>query len=83
MAIDFAKLRGLTARELAAGLLRDSFLLERQKGSHRLYRHPDKRRVTVSYHASGDTFRQGTLRSMIEQQACWTLDDLRRLKLLN
>jgi predicted RNA binding protein YcfA (HicA-like mRNA interferase family) len=61
--------------------MRDGFSLARQAGSHQLYRHPDGRRVTVSFHQPGQTFLPKTLRSMLEQQAGWTLDDLKRLKL--
>lgn len=81
--IDWSKLRTLTARELTAALVRDGFVHSpRSRGSHQLYRHPDGRRVTVTFHGSGQTFRPKTLRSMIETQAKWTADDLRRLKLL-
>jgi hypothetical protein len=37
--------------------------------------------VTVFFHRAGDTFRPKTLRSIVETQARWTEDDLRRLKL--
>jgi predicted RNA binding protein YcfA (HicA-like mRNA interferase family) len=63
-------------------LLRDGFSLDRQAGSHQLYRHPDGRRVTVSYHRSGETFETKTLRTMLETQARWTEQDLVRLGLL-
>ena len=82
MPIDYARLRGLTARELVAALGREGFTLDRQAGSHRLYRHPDGRRVTVSFHASGETFPVKTLKAMLEWQARWDENDLRRLKLL-
>ncbi len=82
MPIDYTKLRNLTARELIAALIRDGFELRRQKGSHQHYRHPDGRRVTVSFHRPSDTFPIKTLRSMIEKQAKWTEDDLKRLGLL-
>jgi predicted RNA binding protein YcfA (HicA-like mRNA interferase family) len=82
MAIDYRGLRSLTARELIAALTRDGFSFVRQTGSHRRYRHPDGRRVTVAPHGSGDTFTIKTLKSMIESQACWTEEDLKRLKLL-
>jgi predicted RNA binding protein YcfA (HicA-like mRNA interferase family) len=52
------------------------------RGSHQRYRHADGRRVTVTFHRAGDTFPIGTLRSMIELQARWTENDLRRLSLL-
>ena len=83
MTIEYARLRSLTARQLVAALQADGFDLQRQKGSHRHYRHPDGRRVTLSFHHSSDTFRPGTLRSIIEIQARWTAKDLRRLNLLN
>jgi predicted RNA binding protein YcfA (HicA-like mRNA interferase family) len=69
-------------RTLTSALIKDGFYLERRSGSHRQYRHPDKRRVTVSYHRSGDTFTARILKSMIEKQAKWTEDDLIRLKIL-
>ena len=82
MSLDYSRLRQLTARELAAALLADGFALIRQRGSHRRYRHPDGRRVTLSFHHASATFPLPTLRSMIERQACWTEDDLRRLGLI-
>ena len=81
MAIDYGRLRSLTARVLASALIRDGFVLDRQSGAHQHYRHPDSRRVTVSFHRPGDTFPPKTLKRMIEEQACWTEDDLRRLDL--
>ena len=83
MTLDYSRLHSLTARELISALRRDGFALARQKGSHRYYRHSDGRRVTVSFHHTSDTFRTGTLRSMIEIQACWSAEDLRRLGLLS
>ena len=80
--INWSRLRSLTARELIAALIRDGFSLRHRSGSHRRYRHPDGRRVTVSLHHPGDTFRPKTLRSMIQDQAGWSEDDLRRLKIL-
>jgi predicted RNA binding protein YcfA (HicA-like mRNA interferase family) len=81
MAIDYRGLRSFTARELIAALIRDGFDFVRQKGSHQRYRHPDGRRVTVAPHGGGDTFTIKTLQSMIESQAGWTENDLKRLKL--
>ena len=78
MGIDYGRLRSLTARELISTLIRDGFTLYRQSGSHQHYRHPDSRRVTVSFHHSGDTFTPKTLKRMIEDQGRWTEDDLRR-----
>ena len=80
--IDWSRLRSLTARQPVSALIRDGFLLRRQSGAHRHYRHSDGRRVTGSYHGSGDTFRIKTLKAMIELQARWTEDDLTRLGLI-
>ncbi|MBI1924519.1 type II toxin-antitoxin system HicA family toxin [Candidatus Poribacteria bacterium] len=83
MAIDYSQLRGLTARRLIRAFRQDGFYLEQQRGTaHRQYRHPDGRRVTVSFHRSSGTFKPGTLQSIIEEQARWTEDDLKRLGLL-
>ena len=80
--IDYSRLRSLTARRLIRALRRDGFDLERQTGSHQQFYHPDGRRVTVSSHRSSGTFSPRILRIMIEDQARWTEDDLRRLGLL-
>jgi predicted RNA binding protein YcfA (HicA-like mRNA interferase family) len=82
MSIDYARLRSITARQLAAALVADGFTFRRQKGSHRRYAHADGRRVTLSFHHASDTFPLPTLKSMTEMQAQWTEDDLARLGLL-
>jgi predicted RNA binding protein YcfA (HicA-like mRNA interferase family) len=80
--IEWRRLRNLTSREIITALIRDGFVLHNQRGSHQRYRHADGRRVTVTFHRPGDTFPIGTLRSMIELQARWTEEDLRRLSLI-
>ena len=70
MPIDHSHLRALTARELVSDL------------AHQLRLHPDGRRVTLSFHRPGETFDIKTLRTMIEIQARWTDEDLKRLKVL-
>jgi predicted RNA binding protein YcfA (HicA-like mRNA interferase family) len=80
--INYSKLRSLTARELIGALIKDGFSLDRQSGSHQQYSHSDERRVTISFHHPGDTFTPRTLKSMIEKQAKWNEDDLKRLNLL-
>jgi predicted RNA binding protein YcfA (HicA-like mRNA interferase family) len=82
MTINYSRLRSLSARRIMAALHADGFILQRQKGSHRHFHHEDGRRVTLSFHHSGDTFAMGTLRSIIEIQARWTEEDLIRLKIL-
>lgn len=79
---DYSKLRSLTAREIISALVRDGFQLDRQSGSHQQYLHQDGRRVTVSFHHSNDTFTPKILKSMIERQARWTNEDLKRFKLV-
>ena len=81
MDINYGQLRNLTAREIISALIRDGFSFDRGDGSHQIYYHPDRRRVTVIFHGSGRTFTRKTLRSMIEQ-ARWTEADLKRLKLI-
>ncbi|MGH7909297.1 MAG: type II toxin-antitoxin system HicA family toxin [Thermodesulfobacteriota bacterium] len=66
MTIDYSRLSSITAREIISGLIRDGFYLRGQKGSHQRYRHPDGRRVTVSFHHPSDTFPPKTLKKMIE-----------------
>jgi predicted RNA binding protein YcfA (HicA-like mRNA interferase family) len=78
----YGQLRNLTARELISALIRDGFSLDRGSGSHQIYYHPDGRRVTVLFHRSSDSFRRKTLKSMLDQ-AGWTEDDLKRLKLIS
>ena len=80
--LDWTRLRGLAAREIVTALIRDGFSLRSTGSAHQRYRHPDGRRVTVSFHGPGDTFAPKTLRSMIELQARWSEEDLRRLKLI-
>lgn len=80
--MDYSKLRSLTARQIIGALEKDGFVFERQKGSHRRYAHPDGRQVTLSFHRSSQTFRTGTLKSILKTQARWSEADLRRLDFL-
>jgi predicted RNA binding protein YcfA (HicA-like mRNA interferase family) len=82
MPLDYRPLRGLTARAIISAPKRDGFYLWRQKGSHQQYHHPDGRKATVSFHAPGETFALKTLKAIVETQAQWNVDDLRRLDLL-
>ena len=79
--VDYSRLRSLTARHMIRALRQDGFQLDRTRGSHHHYLHSDGRRVTVIYKHPGQTFKIGTLHSMIERQAHWTEADLKRLKL--
>ncbi len=79
--IDLSKLRNLTVREIMQALGKDGFYFDRGTGSHHFFRHPDGRKVMISFHHQGDTFKRKTLKGII-QDAGWTEFDLRRLKLL-
>jgi predicted RNA binding protein YcfA (HicA-like mRNA interferase family) len=79
--INYGLLRNLSAREIISALVRDGFSFDRGDGSHQIYYHPDHRRVTVIFHGGSSTFTRKTLKSMIEQ-AGWTEEDLKRLKLM-
>ena len=74
--------RGTSARQLVRALEADGFILQRIRGSHRIYRRADGRRVVVAYHSLSDTFPIGTLRSMLAD-AGWDDEDLERLGLLD
>jgi predicted RNA binding protein YcfA (HicA-like mRNA interferase family) len=75
------ELRNTPVRKLIRALERDGFMYRRAKGSQRVYRHPDGRRVVIHYHHGGDTLPIGTLRQIIEATH-WTEDDFRRLDLI-
>lgn len=74
-------LKKVKARQIQLALIKDGFRLTTKKGGHLVYRHPDDRRVILSFHHSGDTFPPKTLKAMIED-AGWDEEDLKRLGLL-
>lgn len=76
------ELRTITTSELIRALEGDGFRWTRSKGSHRVYRHPDGRRVVVSYYRPGATFPPKTLAAM-PAGTRWTDADLRRLRLIS
>lgn len=82
MSINYNLIRSLTARELITALIKDNFYLRNQRGSHQRYRHADGRRVTVSFHKTSDTFPPKTLKTIIEDQACWSEDDVKKMGLI-
>ncbi len=48
-------LKNISVRELIRALKQDGFSYTRRKGSQRVYRQPDGRRVIVHYHHAKDT----------------------------
>src|SRR5262245_19309105 len=75
------RMRGTTTRELIAALESEGFRWVGGHGGHRVYRHPDGRKVVVPYHGSGQPLPKGLLGSLLRGTA-WTEDDLTRLGLL-
>jgi len=75
------RLRNVPVRKLVRALERDGFVYRRSKGSQRVYRHADGRRVVVHYHHGGDTLPVGTL-TQILQATGWSENDCERLGLL-
>ncbi|PIV25795.1 MAG: hypothetical protein COS37_09710 [Anaerolineae bacterium CG03_land_8_20_14_0_80_58_20] len=60
------KIPTLTPQQVIRILERKGFILDRSKGSHRIYIHPDtKRRVVVAFHRKD--LPQGTLREILRQ----------------
>ena len=82
MPVNYARLRNLNTRGMISALVRDGFAFDRGSGSHQVYCHPDGRRVVVTFHSPSGTFAPKTLRSMIEDDARWNEEDLKRLKLM-
>lgn len=70
------RLPQLSAREIIRLLERHGFTLERQSGSHAIYRHPDGRRTTVPIHGKRDIGR-GLLRRIL-RDAGLTPEDIGR-----
>jgi predicted RNA binding protein YcfA (HicA-like mRNA interferase family) len=75
-------LRNTPVRELVSALRRDGFVLEREtRTGGRIYSHPDGRLTVIHYHHGSDTLTRRTLRSVLEATR-WTLEDIRRLRLV-
>ncbi len=75
------KLKNTPVRELIRALDQDGFQYKRRKGSQRVYRHSDGRRVVIHYHHAKDTLPPGTLQSFLSGTK-WNEDDLKRLGLI-
>ena len=55
-------------REIIKLIESDGWYLDRQKGSHRQYKHPEKKGiVTISVHKLSDVIAPGTLGSILKQ----------------
>lgn len=75
------QLKAITASKLIAALLRDGWTEEESRGATRgFFKAGTKRRAVVHYHPK-KTFGAGLLKSLIDDIG-WTVDDLKRLKLI-
>jgi predicted RNA binding protein YcfA (HicA-like mRNA interferase family) len=75
------KLKNTPVRDLLQALEQDGFQYRKRKGSQRVYRHSDGRRVVIHYHHPKDTLPLGTLHNFL-QGTRWIEDDLKRLGLI-
>lgn len=75
-------LKNTPVRELIRALEEDGFAYRRRKGSQRVYRHEDGRRVVLHYYHAKDTLPSGTLKSFVDGTN-WTERDLKRLRLIS
>lgn len=58
----------MKAKDVIKIIEKDGWLLARQKGSHKQYKHPDKRGlVTIAVHRLSDEIAPGTLNSIFKQ----------------
>ena len=58
----------MKVKEVIKMIEKDGWYLDRQKGSHRQYKHPKKKGlVTVAVHSMSDEIARGTLNSILKQ----------------
>ena len=56
----------LSSKEVCKFLEKEGFIAIRQQGSHRFYRHPDRRTTTVPIHP-GKSISRGLLRGILKE----------------
>ena len=76
------KLKNTPVRILIRALEQDGFQYKKRKGSQRVYRCEDGRRVVIHFHHAKDTLPPGTLKNFLEGTR-WNEDDLKRLGLVS
>ena len=76
-----ALLRNVAVRRIVRALEQEGFQFDEHKGSQRIYRHPDRRRVVIHYHRANDLLPPHVIRNLLLGTR-WTEDDLRRLRLI-
>ncbi|MCD6567601.1 MAG: type II toxin-antitoxin system HicA family toxin [Dehalococcoidia bacterium] len=77
----WAQLKNKTADELVSALEKDGFALDNKARTERIYRHPDRRRVSIHYHTGNRGYQSGLLKALLKDIG-WTENDMRRLKLI-
>jgi predicted RNA binding protein YcfA (HicA-like mRNA interferase family) len=83
--MDFSKqiwdqLKNISIDDFISALKKDGAILDASKGSARVYRFTDSRRVAIHYHPH-KTYGPKLLKQLIDDIG-WTENDLRRLKLV-
>lgn len=76
----WSQLKGKSADELVKALVRDGWILDKRRGSIRVYRHSDGRHVAIHYHPN-KTHGPALLKALLKDIG-WSVDDMRRLKLI-
>ena len=74
-----SRLPVVKAARLEKVLLHLGFLLQRQKGSHKFYRHPDGRYTTIPHHPGKDLPRE-LIRTILKQVSLTTEEFTELLK---
>lgn len=75
------QLKAKTTDDLISALVKDGFVLDEKIKTERIYRHPDRRRVSIHYHAGNKCYGPSLLKALLED-AGWSESDMRRLKLI-
>jgi len=74
------QLKGITADELTRALEKDGWVRDIGIGAEWVYRHDDGRMVSIHYHPR-KTYGRKLLKGLLDDIG-WSVDDLRRLKLV-
>ena len=74
------QVRALRADAIVRALQRDGWVCDESTGAEQVYWHSDGRRVSIHYHPR-KTYGPGLLKHLLADIG-WTVDDLRRLKLV-
>jgi predicted RNA binding protein YcfA (HicA-like mRNA interferase family) len=73
-----SKLPLLSAKALISILMKIGFQLQRQKGSHRFFRHEDGRTTVIPDHGN-EKIDRGLLNKIIKQDLLMSLDDFMKI----